>query len=165
MKAEIMAAAIREDTSPTVYSLPSMKNLLLFISAAPGLPSLKRMPGTVGSHRYEFAQRFNNNHLSFTPVKKEPCKTICNLFKMCFKYALPNFPALWPGFDPVNTSSKYRDNAWPIPAGNAGPASCHRSGPGIASMEKYPALMPDGHSSIFPAALSCKALSAISYLL
>jgi hypothetical protein len=52
MKAETIPAAIIADTSPTIYSLPSMINLLLFISAATGLTPARRRSGAVGFHNH-----------------------------------------------------------------------------------------------------------------
>ncbi|MDD5312675.1 MAG: hypothetical protein PHO26_06550 [Dehalococcoidia bacterium] len=47
MNAATIPEAIIADTSPTMYSLPSMINLLLFISAATGLTPARRWPGAV----------------------------------------------------------------------------------------------------------------------
>jgi len=160
-----MKAPIREDTSPTIYSLPSMKNLLLFISAVSGLPLPGCRPGTVGSHLYKLAWLRPRVIRTFTLVKIHSGKTVQRLVKDCFKVMLPNRLAVGPVFDPVNISGKYPGNEWPVPAGNAGLASYRLSIPGTASMAKCSASMPAWRWSVFPVALSCKAQPVISYLL
>ena len=160
-----MKAPIREDTSPTIYSLPSMKNLLLFISTVPGSPPPGRRPGTVGSHLYKLAGFLPRVTRAFTLVKTHPGKAAWCLVKDCFRFIFPNRLAAGPVFDPVNISSKYRDNAWLIPEGNAGLAFYRQSAPGTASKGKCPAWMPAWRWSVFPAALSCKAQPVVSCLL
>lgn len=160
-----MKAPIRDDTSPTIYSLPSMKNLLLFISAVPGLPLPGRRPGTVGSHLYKLAGLCPLVIWAFTLVKTHPGKAVQRLVKGCFKAMFPNRLAVGPVFGRVNISGKYRDSAWPVPGGSAGPVSCHLSIPGTASTEKYSAWTPAWRWSVFPVALSCKAQPVVSYLL
>jgi len=164
-KAEIMKAPIREDTNPTIYSLPSMKNLLLFISAATGSPPPGRRPGTVGSHLYKLAGLRPLVIRAFTLVNTHPGKEVQRIVKDCFKVMFPNRLAVGPVFGRVNISSKYRDSAWPTPGGSAGPVSYHLSIPGTASTGKYSAWTPAWRGSVFPVALSCKAQPVISYLL
>ena len=165
MKAEIMKAPIREDTSPTIYSLPSMKNLLLFISTVPGSPPPGRRPGTVGSHLYKLAWLRPLVIQAFTLVKTHPGKAVQRLVKDCFKVMFPNRLAAGPVFGHVNISGKYQGNGWPVPAGSAGLVSYRRSTPGTASKGKYTAWTPTWRWSVFPVALSCKAQPVISYLL
>ena len=160
-----MKAAIREDTNPTIYSLPSMKNLLMFISAVPGPPPPGRRPGAVGSHIYKLAAMLSPVKWVFTLVKSHPAKALCRLVEECFSFMFSNRPAVEPGYGPVNISGIYRGNGWPAPAGSVARVSCLRSAPGTASMEICPAWMPAGHWSVSPAALSCKARPVTSHLL
>jgi len=160
-----MKAAIREDTNPTIYSLPSMKNLLLFISTVPGTPPPGCRPGTAGSHLYKLAGMLSPVKWAFTLVKSQPAKVACRLVKECFSFMFSNRLAVEPAYGPVNISGIYRGNAWPTPAGSGDRVFYLRSAPGTASMEICPAWMPAGHWSVSPAALSCKAQPVTSHLL
>jgi len=113
-----MKAAIREDTNPTIYSLPSMKNLLLFISTVPGTPPPGCRPGTAGSHLYKLAGMLSPVKWAFTLVKSQPAKVACRLVKECFSFMFSNRLAVEPAYGPVNISGIYRGNAWPTPAGS-----------------------------------------------
>jgi len=160
-----MKAPIREDTRPTIYSLPSMKNLQLIISTASGLLLPGCSPGTVGSHLYKLARLRLRVIRAFTLVKTHAGKAVQCLFKDCFKFMFPNPLGVGLVLDPVNISGKYPGNEWPVPAGNAGPAFYRRSALSTASKGKYPAWMPVWHWLFFPAALSCKVQPVVSYLL
>ena len=155
----------RDTTNGIVISSLFMTILLFNISTVAGLLQLQRMPQTVGLHLYKLRSAFINCICSFTLVNKEQYATICNANHTYFRYVLPKFPAVWPAFGPVNISGKYRDNAWPAPAENACRVFCRLLIPGITSREIYPALKPAWHWSVFPVALSCKALPVTSYLL
>ncbi len=160
-----IATARNADTNPMVQPSLSMINLQIIISTVPGLPPPRCTPGAVGSHLYKLRNAFLNCICSFTVVKKEQCATMYNPINTCYKYVLPKFPVVWPAFGPVNISGIYRDNAWPTPVENACRAFCRLSIPSITSREIYPALKPAWHWSVFPVALSCKALPVTSYLL
>jgi len=159
-----MKAAIRAGTSPTIYSLPSMKNLQHIISTVSGPPPPGRGPGAVGSHPCQPAGARPAVMPALTLVKSLPGKALCRLVKERFRYIFPNRLAVGPVFDPVNISGIYRGNAWQVPAGSGVRVSYRRSTPGTASMARCPAWMPAGRWSVSPAALSCKAQPEVSYL-
>ena len=154
-----------DETSPTIYSLPSMKNLLLFIFTVPGLLLPKCKPGTAGSHFYLICRLPSRLLHSFTLVKMPRCKIVCDIINAFLRYIFATRLAAWPVFDPVNISGKYRDSAWQVPAGSACPVSYRLSAPGTASTAKYLAWTQVWRWSAFPVALSCKAQPVISYLL
>jgi len=156
---------MNEDTNPMVQASLSMKNLRIIISTVPGLPSPKCKPGAVGSHLYIICRLPSRLLHPLTLVKMHRGKIVCDIINAFLRFIFSTRLAAWPVFDPVNISGKYRDNAWPTPAENACRAFCRLSIPGIASREIYPALKPVWHWSVFPAALSCKALPVTSYLL
>lgn len=155
----------RDATNGITISSPSIKGLLLIISTVPGLLSPKCMPGAVGLHYRSLAMYFTCKNVLFTIVKTNPVKTICKIISSCFSYIVSTRPGVWLGFDPVNTLGKCRDNAWPVPGENAFQVSCRRSIQDIASKVRCLILRPIWHSSAFPAALSCKAPTATSFLL
>ena len=160
-----IATARNADTNPMVQPSLSMKNLQIIISAVPGLLLARCKPGAVGSHFYIICQVPSRLLNSFTLVKTHRGKIVCDIINAFLRFIFTVRLAAWPAFDRVNTSGKYRDNAWPTPAGNAVPVFYRRLAPGIASREICPALKPAWHWSVFPVALSCKALPVISYLL
>jgi hypothetical protein len=102
MKAEIMPAAIIEDTSPTIYSLPSMINLLLFISSAPGLCPARCWPGAVGFHHY-------GPLASFSPPAYLPTFYLVNISD---KYQGNEQPIPAGIAGPVSYHRLERDTAW-----------------------------------------------------
>lgn len=165
MKAEIMKAAIRAGTNPAIYSLPSMKNLLLFISSAPGSPPPGSRPGTVGSHHCQPSGTRPAVMPVLTLVKSRPGRAACQLVKDRFSFMIPNRLAVETVFDPVNISGIYQGNVLPVPAGSGAPVSYRRSAPSTALMGKCPAWRPAWHWSASPAALSCKAQPEVSFLL
>jgi len=136
MKAEIIAAAIREDTSPTVYSLPSMKNLLLFISAAPGPHLPRQMSGAVGLYNFYLTRIANCNRKIFSFVN---CCLSANLetkIKSGFNTIFSTLPAFSRAYDFVNISGTYRGNEQPIPGGTYAPVSYCRSERDITLRER-----------------------------
>jgi len=155
----------RAATNGIVISSPSMKGLLLFISAVSGWPSRKRTPGTVGLHNNSYAMFTHIRKAVFTSVKTNPVRTICRMFFECFKYIMITRLGVWLGFVPVNTSGKYRDSALPVPEGSAFRVSCRRSVQDIASRGRCLISWPIWRSLAFPVALSCKAQTVVSYLL
>lgn len=165
MRATVAPNIARDTTNGMVISSLSMNNLLFIISTVPGLPQLKRMPQTVGSLINKLCYLFLNCTRSFTLVKAGQGIVIYNTIHICFKYVLPKFPEVWPAFGRVNISGKCPDSAWPTPAETACPAFCRRSEPGITSMEICPVSKLTWRWSVFPVALSCKALPVTSFLL
>jgi len=153
------------DTSPMVQPSLSMKNLQHIISTVSGPPPPGRGPGAVGSRPCQPGGICPPVIASFTLVKAHPGKEICHLVTRRYKFMFPNRPVVWPVFDPVNISGKYRGNALPIPAGNDARAFCLQSAPDTASTEICPAWRPTWHWSASPAALSCKAQLEVSFLL
>jgi len=159
------ATAMNADTNPMVQPSLSMRNLQQIISTVTGSPWPGRRPGAAGSHPCQTAGTCLPVISSFTLVKTHPGKTIRRVVSGKYKFMFSNRPAVWPEFDRVNTSGRYRGNASPAPEENAFPASCLRSVPDRASMEISPAWRPAWHWSAFPAALSCKARPEVSFLL
>jgi hypothetical protein len=155
----------RDATNGITISSPSIKGLLLIISTVPGLLSPKCMPGAVGLHYRSLAMYFTCKNVLFTIVKTNPVKTICKIISSCFRYIISTRPGVWSELDHADTLGKCRGSAWPIPGENAVPVSCRRSIQDKASKVKCPTLLPIWHSLAFPAALSCKAPIAVSFLL
>jgi hypothetical protein len=160
-----IATARNADTSPMVQPSVSMKYLQLIISTVPGVPPTWCKPGTVGYHFYMICRLSSRLLHSFTLVKMPLGKTVCDTVNAFLWFIITTRPGVWPVFDPVNISGKYRDNGWPVPAGSAGLVSCRLSKPGTASRAKYTAWTPAWRWSVFPVALSCKAQPVVSYLL
>ena len=165
MTAVRIATAMNEDTKPMVQPSLSMENLQIIISTVPGLPSPKCKPGAVGSHLYIICRLPSRLLHPLTLVKMHRGKIVCDIINAFLRFIFTVRLAAWPVFDRVNISGKCQGNEWPIPAGNAVPVFYRRLAPGIASRGIYPALKPAWHWSVFPVALSCKALPVTSYLL
>lgn len=160
-----IATAMNVDTNPMVQPSLSMKNLQTIISTVPGLLPPRCKPGTVGLHFYIISRLCSRLQHSFTLVNMQRGKIICNAINAFIKFIFTTRLVDGPGFDPVNISGKYRDNAWLIPEGNDGPVFCRQSAPGTASKGKCLACLLTWRWSVFPAALSCKAQPVTSCLL
>jgi len=142
----------------------SMEDLLSFISTVPGSPS-PGVPGTDGLHpRFAYCLSFLVN-TAFTLVKTVSTKMICAINSTYFILIVPRRRVALSAPGPSGTSGKYRGNEGPTPVKIAALASCHRLRPGITLTVICRALWPTLHWSIFPAALSCKAQTVISFLL
>jgi hypothetical protein len=152
-------------TKGMVISSPSMKNLLSIISTVPGLPSRKQKPGAVGLRRCYRLIVSTICIRPFTIVKATLAKVTERFVNAYLRSRDLSCFLVWPVFDPVNISGKYRGSAGPVPAGSASLDSCHRSIPSKASKEICQALKPTWHWSVFPVALCCKVRPLTSCLL
>ena len=160
-----MAAPISADTSPTVYSLPSMTILLFIISTVPGPAVFNRWSGTAGLRGF-YARMVSTISIEFNTI----INSCAYIFLKCLANVCPRQLTvasftIWREFDPVNISGKYPGSWRRGPAETVAPAFCHPSRPGIASMEICPAWQPAWHWSASPVALYCKARSLTSCLL
>ena len=160
-----IATARNADTNPMVQPSFSMKNLRIIISTVPGKPLPGRSLGTVGLHLYRFCRLHSRVLYPFTIVKTPRGKIIRAIINAFLRFIASTRFAVGPASGRVNTSGKYRDSAWPVPGGSAGPVSYRLSIPGTASRERYLAWTPAWRWSVFPVALSCKAQPVVSYLL
>lgn len=151
-------------TSGMVISLPSIKNLLTFISTVPGLLPHQLKPGTVGLPCYRSVPlpfRFG----LFTMVKALLARVIESLIDANLRISSFNYCVVLPEFDPVNISGKCPGNAGPNPAKNAVLDFYRLLIPDTALKEIRRALQLIWHWLVFPVALCCKVRPLISCLL
>ena len=165
MKEATMAAPMSADTSPTIYSLPSMTILLFIISTVPGPTVFNRWSGTAELRGF-YARMVSTISIEFNTIINSCAdillKCLVNVYPR--QLAVANF-MIWREFDPVNISGTSPGNWWQGPAETYVPAFYHPSRPGTASMEICPTWLPVWRWSASPVALCCKARSLISCLL
>lgn len=158
-----IATAMKVDTNPMVHPSLSMKNLHIIISTVPGLFPPRHKPGAVGLLGVYPPMNSMFEAITFTLVNSVAVKKIGYPFMVPYRYIALILSMIGREPGPANTSGKDRGSALPSPAGTAAQVFYRRSIPDTASMEKCRALRPAGRWSAFPAALLCKAQTAISY--
>jgi hypothetical protein len=143
MKEQTNTAPIIEETRPTMYSLPSINNLLYLFSSFHELASVSYLFRPLSKITY-ISTGFLNGLSPLTGVNNYITKIIVML-ESWIRCCLNGNPASSLPFALVNTSSKYPGTEWPVPAGICVPVSCCRLEPDIALKERHRVSQPTWH--------------------
>ncbi len=163
MKEQTNTAPIIEDTNPTMYSLPSIKNLLLCFSSFYELVSSGLLIRPLSKISGQLL-RYLNKILLLTRVNISITKLIA-MPESWIHCCLDGSSGSSSSFALVNTSSKCQGTVWPALAKTCAQVSCYRLKPNTALKEIYPVSQPTWHLWGFPVALFCKVQIVVSYLL